>query len=95
MRNEMKIDALGEHRFLVRTRQDDDVVEVLVRASPAAVARFIDNEADEIRVIEATFAYLLTRQRADDLPPQLDLDEVLAAYADLEDDVRRRLQGAT
>lgn len=95
MRNETTIDALGEHRFLVRTRQDDDAVEVLVRASPAALARFSDGGADEVRVIEAVFAYLVTRQRADDLPPELDLDDVLATYQDLEDDVRRRLHGAT
>jgi hypothetical protein len=94
MRNDVKIDALGEHRFLVRARQGDDIVEVLVRASPAVLARFTENEIDEIRIIEATFAYLVTRQRADDLPSQLDLDDVLATYEDFEDDVRRRLRDA-
>jgi hypothetical protein len=95
MPNDITVDALGDDRFLVRTHQDDDVVEVLVRASPAVLARFTDDEVDEVRVVQASFAYLVARQRPDDLPPQLDLDDVLATYEDFEDDVRRRLHGAT
>lgn len=89
------IDALGEHRFLVRTQQGDDIVEILIRTSPAVLAQLTVDEADEARLVEATVEYLVARQRADDLPEQLDVDDVLAAYDDFEDEVRRRLQDAT
>lgn len=36
-------------------------------------------------------AYLTVRQRPDDLPPQLDLDDVIAAYDDYLDDVRNEI----
>jgi hypothetical protein len=55
------------------------------------IARLTTDESDETRIIEATAAYLIARQRADDLPPQLDLDDVAAAYDGFEDDLRRQL----
>ena len=55
-------------------------IEIRVHASPDVVARLAADETDENRIIEATAAYLIARQRADDLPPQLDLDDVAAAY---------------
>lgn len=86
-----QIETLGEHRYLVRAWQDDDPVEILVRATPEVVARLTHDEAAEIRVVEGTAAYLMARQRADDLPPQLDLDDIVAAYDGFEDDLRRYL----
>jgi hypothetical protein len=62
-----------------------------VHASPGVVDAISVLEADEIRVVEATAAYLIERQRADDLPSTLDLDEVAAAYDDYIDDIRMRL----
>ena len=88
-----QVEPLGEHRYLVRARQGEDVVEVLIHATPSVIARLAGDETDETRIIEATVAYLIARQRADDLPPQLDLDDVTAAYDGFEDDVRRQLAG--
>ena len=85
------IETLGEHRYLVRAQQGEEPVEILVRASPTVIARLAPREADESRVIEETLAFLVARQRADDLPPQLDVDEILATYEDFEDDLRGRL----
>jgi hypothetical protein len=62
-----------------------------VNASPAVIARLTTEETDEARIIQATAAYLIARQRADDLPPQLDLDDVAAAYEGFEADLRRQL----
>jgi len=95
MLDETTIDALGEHRFLVRARQGDDIVEIRIRTSPAVLAQLTVDEADEARLVEATVEYLVARQRADDLPEQLDVDDVLAAYDDFEDEVRRRLKADT
>ena len=83
-----QIEAAGEHDYLVRVRQGDDIVEIRVHATPSVIARLIGDETDETRVVEATAAYLIARQRADDLPPQLDLDDVIAASEGFEDDLR-------
>jgi hypothetical protein len=71
------LEALGDHDYLVRFVQDEDTVVVRVHADPAVVAQIAD---DEQRVVEATAAYLIARQSADDLPEQVDLDAVAAAY---------------
>ena len=46
---------------------------------------------DEQRVVEATAAYLIARQNAEDLPEQVDLDAVAAAYDDYVEDLHRQL----
>lgn len=84
------IEALGDHDYLVRVGQTRNVT-IRVRATPEVVARIAGPEADEARVIAATMAYLTVRQRPDDLPPQLDLDDVIAAYDDYLDDVRNEI----
>ncbi|HEU5417530.1 MAG TPA: hypothetical protein VFV41_07535 [Streptosporangiaceae bacterium] len=91
MTDQPEVETLGEHRYLVRARQDDDIVEIRLIATPAVIARLAPGEADETRIIRATAAYLIARQRADDLPSQLDLDDVAAAYDGFEDDLRQQL----
>lgn len=93
MLDQPKVETIGPHRYLVRARQGEDVVEIEVYATPSVIARLCRGESDEVRIIEAAAAYLLARQRADDLPAQLDLDDVAAAYEGFEDDLRRRLTG--
>jgi len=85
------IDVLGDHRYLVRAWQDDEVVEVLLVATPDVVARIAGEATAESAVVDASVAWLLERQRVDELPAEVDLDDVAAAYADFETDLRRRL----
>ena len=85
------VEALGDHHYLIHVRQGEDIVEVRVHATPAVVARIASVETDETRIIEATAAYLIARQRADDLPAVLDLDDVAAAYEGYVDDISREL----
>ena len=82
------LEALGDHDYLVRFQQDGDTVVVRVHADPAVVAQIGD---DEQRVVEATAAYLIARQNADDLPEQVDLDTVAAAYDGYVADLHRQL----
>jgi len=81
------IEPLGSHNYLIKLWQDDDAVEIRVRATPDVVARISGGggDADEERIVEDTIAYLLERQRADELPPQLDLDDIAATYDDYID----------
>ncbi|MDG5482000.1 hypothetical protein [Mycolicibacterium gadium] len=82
------LEALGHHDYLVRFQQDENTVVVRMHADPAVVTQIAD---DEQRVVDATAAYLIARQDADDLPEQIDLDTVAAAYDGYVTDLRRQL----
>jgi hypothetical protein len=82
------LESLGDHDYLVRFEQDGDTVVVRMHADPTVVAQIAD---DEQRVVEATAAYLIARQSAEDLPEQVDLDTVAAAYHSYVEDLHRLL----
>jgi hypothetical protein len=82
------LEALGDHDYLLKFQQNEDTVVVRMHADPAVVAQIGD---DEQRVVEATAAYLIARQSADDLPEQVDLDTVAAAYDGYVADLHRQL----
>ncbi len=82
------LEALGDHDYLVRIQQGDDTVVLRMHADPAVVERIADEEP---RVVEATAAYLIARQSADELPEQVDLDDVAAAYDGFVEDLQRQL----
>jgi hypothetical protein len=82
------LEALGDHDYLLRFQQDQDTVLVRMHADPAVVARIAD---DEQRVVEATAAYLIARQSVDELPEQIDLDTVAAAYDGYVEDLQHQL----
>jgi hypothetical protein len=90
-RQQPGIEALGDHDYLVHVPLDDDVVTIGIRATPEVVAQIARPDADETRIVTATVAYLTARQSPDDLPGQLDLDDVVAAYGGYIDDMRARL----
>ena len=94
MTGQPHVQALGEHDYLIRVREGDDTIEIRVHASTDVLARLPD-DTDEKRLVEATAAYLIERQRADDLPPALDLDDVAAAYAGYLDDIAARTATVT
>lgn len=85
------IEALGDHDYLVRVGQDDELVTIRMRATPEVVARIAGPDADETRVVAATVAYLIARQRPDELPEQLDLDDIIAAYDGYLDDLHSQI----
>lgn len=82
------VESLGDHNYLVRFPLDEDTVVVRLRADPEVVGRIGE---DEQRVVEATAAYLLDRQSAADLPEEVDLDTVAAAYETYVEDLHRQL----
>jgi hypothetical protein len=82
------LEALGDHDYLLRFAQDEDAVVICVHADPAVVAQIAEDEA---RVVEATAAYLIARQSVDDLPEQIDLDTVAAAYDGYITDLHHQL----
>ncbi|QZT60446.1 hypothetical protein [Mycolicibacterium austroafricanum] len=86
--NHPEIESLGDHNYVVRVAQDGVLTTIQVRANPEVVARIAGSDADEARVVVATVAYLIARQRPDDLPEELDLDDVDAAYDGYVDELQ-------
>jgi len=86
-----RIESLGDHDYLVHVTQDGDLVTIRMRATPEVVARIGGPGADETRIITATMAFLTARQRPDDLPGQLDLEDIIAAYDDYLDDLHNQI----
>lgn len=91
---EPTLESLGDHDYLVRFGRADDTpdplepVVVRVYADPTVVAQIA---ADEPRVVAATAECLIARHSAEDLPAQIDLDELAAAYDDYVAELHRRL----
>jgi hypothetical protein len=85
------IEPIGEHTFLIHLSQDGDPIEIVLHTDASTLARLLINDTDEQGVVAATIAFLTDRQRADDLPTNLDLADVAASYDDWTDDMRRRL----
>ncbi len=93
MGEEPTVEVLGDHAYVLHLQDSEGgAVEIQVYASPDVLDRLRTvNTTDEQQAVEATIAYLIARQRAEDLPPFLDLDDVAAAYEGYLDDVRGRL----
>lgn len=89
------VEDLGDHQFLVTLTVGDDTVEMQVHVDPAVVENAGLAAADDQKILHATIDFLLARQQADDLPSQIALDEVAAAYGDFLDDVRERVASNT
>jgi hypothetical protein len=88
------VEDLGNHEYLLRAGQDDDTVEVVIRADPDGAIGGLAEGATESAMITAAVEFLLTRQRPDELPPYLDLDDIAAGYADFPGFVRDQLDRA-
>lgn len=86
-----RIEALGDHDYLVTVPLDDDFVTIRIGATPEIVTQIVGADADETAVVAATVSYLISRQSADDLPEQLDLDDVAAAYDDFVADLHAQM----
>jgi hypothetical protein len=92
--DDAQIESTGDHVYLIRVGMDGEAIEVTLHADAETVARLAVEGADEQTIVEATAAYLIRRQRPDDLPPSLDLADVAAAYEDWVDDMRVVLHDA-
>ncbi len=87
-----KIHARGDHRYLVTAPHEDDVVQIAVYASPTFMERVGAPRGTEVDVVVRVLGFLLEHQTIDELPPQLDLEEVAAAYEGVEARVRDRVR---
>lgn len=94
MEDRPTVEPLGGHAYLVSGQQDGTAVEVRVVVDPAFLATLEVDGGEEARAVEATVGYLLGHQRLDELPPQLYLEDVAAAYADFAEHLQGRLSSS-
>ena len=91
MSDPASVEPFGEHYFLVRGEESGDAVATRFYVDPGFMERLEVPGATEAEVVRASMSYLLDHQRIDELPPQLDLDDVAAAYDGFEDHLRATL----
>ena len=91
--DQAQIDAVGDHHYAITVREGEDLVRINLHADPATVALIATDQLDERRLVEETLRYLVRRQRADDLPPALDLADVAAGYDTWIEEMRRQVSG--
>ncbi|MFJ9770738.1 hypothetical protein ACIRVF_05805 [Kitasatospora sp. NPDC101157] len=91
MTGDIRIEALGDHEYLVSFPTAGEAVLSRFQATEGTLAQPSLRRADERRIVAETAAYLSERQQTADLPPMIDLDDVAAAYGDdyLEELARR------
>ena len=82
------IEFVGDHEYLVQITLDDDIITLRAYADPEVVAHI---GAAEDHIVAATISYLTDRQQPDELPTDLDLQDVAAAYDDYVDRLRADL----
>ena len=72
-------EPMDDQRYLVSATSDDDDVQIVVAITPEVRKWGHRRGYDEQSVVEAAIAYLIARQRVDELPAKLFLEDVAAA----------------
>ena len=75
-------EPMDDQRYLVSATSDDDDVQIVVAITTEVRKWGHRRGYDEQSVVEAAIAYLIARQRVDELPAKLFLEDVDAAYDD-------------
>ena len=82
MDDKPRIEPMDDQRYLVSATSDNDDVQIVVEITPEVRKWGHRRGYDEQSVVEAAIAYLIARQRVDELPAKLFLEDVDAAYDD-------------
>lgn len=94
MSEQIEVEALGEHDYLVRAQYSAGTAESRFRATPDVLAQLGASEADEQRVIAESASFLLAHQPVIDLPAMVDLDDLAAAFDDYLPRLRASIAGS-
>lgn len=86
---QFEIEAGGEHAYLIHVHDVDDEITIELRLGEDAARELDVEEKQEGQVAAAAVRYLLSRQEAFDLPSALDIEDVMAAYPDFTEVIRR------
>ena len=81
----IEVEAQGDHQYLVRLRDGEDVGESWFNVTPDVLAHLDLTTRDEEDVVRRTAAFLAERQDVADYPALVELEDVMATYADYPD----------
>ena len=82
MSTSIEIETQGEHQYVVRLRDDDEVCETWFNITPALLDHVRVNDEDEERVVRRTAEFLVAHQSVADFPDIVELEDVIATYDD-------------
>ena len=88
MTEPVTIESQGDHEYLVRLSGEDEVVESWFRVTPEVLAQMQLGDVEEASVVRRTVEFLLRHQGVPDFPVVVELEDVIAAYADYEKALR-------
>jgi hypothetical protein len=91
MSEQISVELLEDHDYLVRVHHSAGMIESRFRASPDVVDSLGLPASEERRTVEESARYLLDRQPAIDLPPMVDLDDMAAAFDDYVTSLQNRM----
>jgi hypothetical protein len=81
----IEVEAQGDHQYLVRLRGGDDVNESWFTVPPEVLDRLHVGSGDEEGLVRRTAEFLAGHQDVADYPTLVDLEDVIATYADYLD----------
>ena len=85
----IEIDFQGEHQYVVRLQEGEDVCETWFNITPSLLDRVLVRDDDEERVVRRTAEFLVARQSVADFPDIVELEDVMATYDDYVDFMTR------
>jgi hypothetical protein len=78
----IEIEIQGEHQYVVRLRDDEEVSETWFNITPTVLDQVrVEGESEE-RVVQRTAEFLVARQSVADFPDIVELEDVIATYDD-------------
>jgi hypothetical protein len=78
----IEIDTQGDHQYVVRLRDDEEVSETWFYITPSVLAQLGVGEEDEEQVVRRTAEFLTARQSVADFPDIVELEDVMSTYDD-------------
>jgi hypothetical protein len=78
----IEIESQGEHQYVVRLRDGEQVGESWFSVTPGVLHEVSATSGDEESVVRRTAEFLAARQDVVDYPAVVELEDVIATYDD-------------
>jgi hypothetical protein len=78
----IEIDTQGDHQYVVRLRDDEEVSETWFYITPSVLDQLGVGDEDEEQVVRRTAEFLTARQSVADFPDIVELEDVISTYGD-------------
>jgi hypothetical protein len=82
MATTIDIETQGDHQYVVRLQDDDELTESWFTITPGILDRLRKDGEDEEHFVRRTADFLVQRQGVADFPDIVDLEDVMATYDD-------------